>query len=408
MGTSRKIAAGAAALTWFAAVAVAAPSPALAHGNHPPGPPTVTVMATGLLNPRGVSVNYDGTVYVAESGAGGTTLASGLVEGQPASVCLGDTGGVTRVRRGRVARIADLPSLTEAAVDANGTPSCDPASIGFGSTGPSDAVALFDGSVSVVTGLGGNTDTRTALPAEFGDSFGKLFNISRRGQVRAVADITAHEDAANPDGVVPPDSNPYGVAAYFGGYLVADAGGNDIVRVDWRGRTSTVAVLPPVDVTVPEISCPRPPGLPPAGVPIPAQAVPTSVTIGLDGNAYVGQLTGFPFAPGAASVWRINPWTGAMSEYATGFTNIVGVAAAWDGTLYVVEIARGGLLDGETCGNLAGRLVRIARDGTQTEIPVPGLVAPGGVAVGLDGTVYVTNHSVEPGGAGELLAIRTR
>lgn len=147
---------------------------------------------------------------------------------------------------------------------------------------------------------------------------------------------------------------------------------------------------------------------PPAGTPIPAEAVPTTVTVGIDGNLYAGQLTGFPFNTGVANVWKINPRTGEKSVFASGFTNIVGIAASWDGSLYVVEIARNGLLEGEVCGDFAGRLVKIARDGTQTEIPVPGLVAPGGVGVSLDGTIYVSNHSVEPGGAGELLAFRER
>jgi hypothetical protein len=52
-----------------------------------------------------------------------------------------------------------------------------------------------------------------------------------------------------------------------------------------------------------------------------------------------------------------------------------------------------------------GRLVKVKR-GVQTEIAVDGgLIAPGGVAVGRDNTIYVTNHSTEPGGAGQLLAI---
>jgi hypothetical protein len=160
--------------------------------------------------------------------------------------------------------------------------------------------------------------------------------------------------------------------------------------------------------TVPELSCQAPPDVPAAGTPIPAQPVPTAVTLGLDGNIEAGQLTGFPFNVGVANVWRVNPWTGAKRVVASGFTNIAGVAAALDGSLYVVEIARNGLLEGEVCGHLAGRLWKVSRNGTKTEIEVPGgLTAPGGVAVALDGTIYVTNNSVQPGGAGQLLAIRT-
>ena len=40
---------------------------------------------------------------------------------------------------------------------------------------------------------------------------------------------------------------------------------------------------------------------------LPAEAVPTTVAIGPDGWAYVGQLVGFPGKPGTAHIWRVNP-----------------------------------------------------------------------------------------------------
>ena len=375
--------------------------------------PTKRVIATGLVNPRGVTVGLDGSVYVAESGAGGDTLANALIEGEPSPVCLGNTGGVTRVRRGQQSRVATFPSLTEAFVaEEGGDPSCDPTQIGAATTGPSDVAWQLDGSVLVTVGLGGNGDVRSQLPAPFADSFGKLFSISRRGNVSPVADITGFEDAANPTGDQV-DSNPYGVTTFFGTHYVADAGGNDIVKVDWRGRTSALATFPldpTAPVPTPALSCGDNAqfGLPPAGTPIPPDFVPTSVTIGPDGFVYAAQLTGFPFASGVAKVYRINPWTGAKTVFAQGFTNIVGIAFGPDRSLYVLEITRNGLLEGEICGDFTGALFKV-RNGTTTEIAVPdGLSAPGGIAVGLDSTIYVSNNSVQPGGAGELLAIRER
>jgi hypothetical protein len=128
-----------------------------------------------------------------------------------------------------------------------------------------------------------------------------------------------------------------------------------------------------------------------------------------DAFIYAAQLTGFPFAPETANVYRINPWSGATTVVAGGFTNVVGIAFGPDPSLYVLEIARDGLLEGEICGNFAGRLWKV-RHGEKTEIVVPdgGLNAQGGVAVGLDGTIYVTNSSVVPNGGGELIAIRNR
>ncbi len=42
------------------------------------------------------------------------------------------------------------------------------------------------------------------------------------------------------------DSHPYAVASLGdGSWAVADAGGNDILKVDSRGHVSVIAVLPP-------------------------------------------------------------------------------------------------------------------------------------------------------------------
>jgi len=48
------------------------------------------------------------------------------------------------------------------------------------------------------------------------------------------------------------------------------------------------------------------PGLPPR-FPQPTDPVPTGLARGPDGALYVGLLTGVPFAPGAASVYRVVP-----------------------------------------------------------------------------------------------------
>ena len=62
-----------------------------------------------------------------------------------------------------------------------------------------------------------------------------------------------------------------------------------------HGAISVAALLPFGSAAAPEM-----PGGPPPGTMIPVDPVPTSVVRGPDGSAYVGQLTGFPFVPGAA------------------------------------------------------------------------------------------------------------
>jgi sugar lactone lactonase YvrE len=85
-------------------------------------------------------------------------------------------------------------------------------------------------------------------------------------------------------------------------------------------------------------------------------------------------------------------------------TAVIDVAFGPDGSLYVLEIAKNGLLAAFGGGDWTGGLIRVAPDGTRTEV-VPGeLWAPGGLALGPDGAIYVTNKSILSG-AGEVLRI---
>ena len=60
------------------------------------------------------------------------------------------------------------------------------------------------------------------------------------------------------------------------------------------------------------------------------------------GTTYVGQLTGFPFTVGGASIFSLAGTT--LTPYASGFTNVIDEAVGPDGNLYVAEIAHNSLL----------------------------------------------------------------
>jgi hypothetical protein len=208
------------------------------------------------------------------------------------------------------------------------------------------------------------------------------------GNVTPFVDLLQYEADNNPDkGEI--DSDLFGLARVRGGFVVADAAANAVLGVDFHKHITTKAVFPDVQVLAPPFL-----GLPP-GAMIPMQAVPTSVAVRpKDPNVYVGQLTGFPFPPGAASVFGIKP-DGSTFVYATGFTNITDIAWGRKGWLYVVEIASNGLASGDT----TGAVIKVSPDPshTKTVVASTGLSHPTAIAIAKDGTVYVTNNGSSAG-----------
>jgi hypothetical protein len=366
-----------------AAALVLTGAPAASAATGAEGKPSVSVIARGLDNPRGIAVGKHGWLYVAEAGRGGAgPCITGPEGGQE---CLGATAALTAIPpQGRGAKphrvIKGLPSLA-------------------GKDGGS-AIGLHDISPSghgLVATIGGafNLPARDSLGAG-ARLMGHVVSLNpgaRASAVKPIADLNAYEAAKNPDkGEV--DSNPYGILATPFGAYATDAGGNDLLKVTKQGEVSTVAVFG--DRIVPS---PLPP---PAPAQVPMQAVPTTVTWGPDGALYVGELTGFPFVKGAARVWRIAPGK-APKVYATGFTNIVDIAFDRWGRLLVLQISKEGLLAGDTNGALIR--VDVKRGAKRTELAKGKLTSSGGVVVGADGTIYVTNKSISAG-AGEVLRIR--
>jgi hypothetical protein len=353
---------------------------------------SVDVVASGLDSPRHLAFGSRGDLFVAEAGRGGDGPCFVGAEG-PA--CMGTTGAVTKVdRSGNQSRIvAGLPSYANTPGDLH-------------AIGPHGITVLDADRVFVTSGgptepkdESGATISRDALAAQnpAADLFGRLLKIERPGQPRNVADLWAFERDVNPDGEVGnPAIDSNAVDVLFddnrGRFVVADAGGNAVNVVDNRGRVTNLAVFPNRLV-------PNPFG----GPDVPMQAVPTSVVMGPDGQYYVSELTGFPFPTGGANVYRVNPRTGAVSVFASGFTNIMDLAFGKNGTLYVLEFDHDGLLGGSTDGGL----FTVSRDGTKRQIALPPgtLTGPGGIAVGKDG-LYITNNSGSPG-VGQVLRIKS-
>jgi hypothetical protein len=101
-------------------------------------------------------------------------------------------------------------------------------------------------------------------------------------------------------------------------------------------------------------------------------------------------------------VYRVPANGGTPVPVLSGFTNIIDIALAPSGVGYVLEHDADGIIPALGPG-VNGRLIRINADGSQTVITT-NLVKPGGVAVGPDGAIYVTNRSIFAG-TGEVVRI---
>lgn len=364
---------GAAALVLICSILAVGAADAGAHGRprwweRPPDhhdPPTVEVVADNLNNPRQLAVK-GGAVYVAEAGTGGTDC-EGLPEGVP---CVGLTGSVTKVERGRAERVQTglLSALA-----------------GEGEVVGVDALAFKGDQLYGVATTSCEIDP-AMFPPELLAQAGKVLKLQGGSSVEAVGDASTIECTTDPDGQGP-DSNPYGLAIRGRTFYVADAGGNTVVEIR-RGETSVAAVLS-----------------------TDGQPVPTSLAFGPDGALYIGTLN-FQGGPGSANVYRLDVRSGELSVYASGLFAITGIAFDRAGRLYVSEFTtgfgpEGPLPDGDVVvipwgGGMEGRKV----------LGAGSLHFPGGVAVDRTG-VYVSNWSIAtgedgpfgPGNHGQLVRI---
>lgn len=343
---------------------------------------TVTTVRSGLNAPKHLTLTRDG-LFVAESGAGGTVGAANCVtgistSGGPTKYCEGRTAAVTLIggkKSGTV--LGGLPSvIQESTGEVAG-----PGAIAFNRDGQA-AVVIQD---VLVNKHGGNS-----LPKPLGFYFGKLLLISGR---KAIAVNIARFAATHPQpdyslgnsaGETRYDSDPYDVAAYGSGFVVADAAANSLLQVSKWGKVSLLARFPYLS----EVAAAHTLGNP-QPVTVEAQAVPTSVAVGPDGALYVGLLRGVPSDPGTAYIYRVVPGQ-APTIWAKGLTAVTSIAFDRWGRLLATEYSQAGLLAPPT---VPGALVRISADGRiVTTLPVSGLYQPTGVAVGWDGTVYVSNY----------------
>jgi DNA-binding beta-propeller fold protein YncE len=343
------------------AAALAAP-PAQAGGRDsgggPPNDPSgITTVVEGLNGPRQISDKGHGwKVYVAESDSGQISMAN-LRSGEVTPVVTGL--GERQVQGVDVARGQLLVAIGEPPHGAPGTP--------------------------------------PPPPAPYGDAV--LLGVQKGATPTALHDLAEFERDNNPDGQPqfgengePLDvfSNPYFVYAHRDGTaLIADAGGNDILRRNSKGELALWRTLP----LITDGPCAEIPNNDPAV--FGCDPVPTGIAYGNHDDVYVSALGGL--VPGAGRVFVYDWARQDPIRMIDGLTGPTGVAVDADGNVYVSEMLENAPTEEpgpDFDPSAVGQIVRIAPDGTRTYAQV---TLPAGLLIH-KGELYAAAWAV----AGEL------
>lgn len=315
-----------------------------------------TVIASGLKNPRGVAIQSDGSILVAESGSGPATACT-----VPGSQCLGFTGSLYRVKGSAKSRVVTgLPSKMIVRADGSNV-----------IAGANHAESAGSGTYRVTYSLSGTAATRTAL----GTGAAPLGTLAiAKGKI--LGDLTTHESSLNPDGgeVL---ANPQQSVRVGGDVLVTDAAANTLLRVSPDGAVRTEFVFPKNGT---------------------AEAVPTGIVKGGDGAYYISDMSGI--RKGLGRIWRWEPGS-APTVFTTGLTGVIDLAVQPDGNLVALSYATGDT----TSQPNTGALTRIDKTtGALTPISTgTTLNLPTGLDIASNGDMYVTNNTLST--SGQLLKL---
>jgi len=182
------------------------------------------------------------------------------------------------------------------------------------------------------------------------------------------------------------DSHPYAVASLgHGAWAVADAGGNDVLKVDRHGHVSVLAVLPPQPVKVTAAIAVASGAKDCAGVTYRFEPVPTDVEVGPHGQLYVTTLSAAPGPSG--SVWKLSH--GCAHRIATGFLGATNLAVTPDGRIFVAQL-------------FGGTIAQVHEGHGVTVATLPGVAA----VEWANGHLYASTAPAVTGGSGPGTIVR--
>lgn len=324
------------------------------------------IVASGLTNPRGMTWDANGVLYVALAGIGGTTEAT---EEAPASNFPGPFLG------GPTAAVAEIEADGCPVAVATGLPSTADS---MGNVlGAEDLAILGDQLYASVDG-GGPVHGNPDMPSG-------VYRILEDGTTEVVADLSTWV-RDNPVEVVPEDIDP-DAAGYS---IVADEAANTL-WVSNPNAAQVLSVTPEGEITrVADLSA--------------ENMVPTKMSLDPNGGVFVGTLTNAPFADGAAKVMHIAA-DGTVTDVWTGLTTVVDVAVGADGALYALQMSTGNTTEPPFFVPGSGQ-VAMQTGPDQHEVVAEGLNFPIALDVGPDGGLYVASPAFGAnGGQGTIVRL---
>lgn len=317
---------------------------------------TVSVVATGFINPRGFTFGPDGSIYVTEAGPPGAVTV-------PLPVNFGGRGPV-----GYGGRVSKVPPSGTRQDLVTGLPNVGLYS-GGEMLGPT-AVAFLDGHLYEV---GAGHITEDVM----------LYRVAPDGGLTAIANLAEFNRQHPPpskNGDAVPMGNPYDMVVVNGAFYITDGNFNEVLKVTPKGEISIVAVFDQDPTT-------------------------TGEAVGPDGQIYAGQFGNAPYPPGSGHIDKVTTTGQITPNVVTNLTTPVAVTFDRSGTMYVLQYAGKFAADKLRYVPLTGALLRVNRTGTTTPI-LTNLVYPTALRTGPDGALYLTNFGNEStDGQGQLLRV---